>query len=50
MTVTVFGPFSDRKALEATLQEWLNQNSSITIRFVAQSQDGAGWITITVFV
>lgn len=47
MKVKVFGPF-DRKGLQAGLQDWLTQNPDITIRFVAQSQDGTGWITFTV--
>ena len=48
MTVKVFGPF-DRKGLGKEVQEWLDENPGVTIRFVTQSQDGTGWITVTIF-
>ncbi len=48
MTVKVFKAVSPSE-LEAQLQQWLDTNPTIVIRFVSQSQDGMGWVTVTLF-
>lgn len=34
--------------LENALRVWLEENRGITVRFIAQSQEG-GWVTFTIF-
>jgi hypothetical protein len=48
VTVKVFKAVSPSE-LEAQLQQWLDTNPTIVIRFVSQSQDGMGWVTVTLF-
>jgi len=47
MRVKTFYGISANK-LEKVLQDWLDENPRIAIHHVAQSQDGTGWVTVTI--
>ena len=44
----VFGPVSPNE-LEGKITEWLEERPSVKIHHAVQSQDGTGWVTLTVF-
>jgi len=47
MTVKTFKPVNPSE-LEKVLQDWLDQNPTITIHHIVQSQDGIGRVTVTI--
>lgn len=49
MRVKAIGPIGGGTTeLEKALQKWLDDNPNVVIHHFAQSQDGAGWITLTI--
>ncbi|MBC7529866.1 MAG: hypothetical protein H7308_20235 [Chthonomonadaceae bacterium] len=47
LKVKVFKSISP-KDVEPAVQDWLNANPHVEITHLAQSQDGTGWVIVTI--